>query len=257
MNLQRNPFDGLQPVKVRLADIAVDRMQQVRAMGESIGVIRRYRERIERGSEPPPVLIARTKRKGQILVDGFHRIEALRQVGRKFVWALIADIEVPEARWFGSEFNADHGVALTKKDHRRRLKFYVDAGFWTDPETGSRKALRTIAIELGGVVHWQTIHAWMKKDRPSVARHYNVPGRQRQTPPNIPGQSYEGEKDNMGINLEQIESFYRVASQFNPEDRAVMAEALTKIAAKLREPDRPKKGKRSPSQSHATNPLPA
>jgi hypothetical protein len=234
-----NPFEQAPAVRLKIADLIVSPTEQVRVKGEGEKKVAQYCEQTRRGSEPPPILVARCPRtKTLAVVDGFHRLAAIRRLRegkrkrpRTYVWAHVADLNITEGRWYGSEFNAAHGVPLTKRDHRRRFRYFMDAGRWK-AEDGERKTLRTIQVEFGGIVSHHTIHRWMHEDYPHIARRYDTPGRQKHREAERPFPT--DEDDAMGTNLEAIKNFYKIAITFSTEDRQRMADAMAEFAAKLR-----------------------
>jgi hypothetical protein len=70
-------------------------------------------ERIERGWEPPPLVV--TYRNRQLVVeDGNHRIEAIRQAGRDEAWAIVGFEDRSERDRFAAESLDDGGRSLVE-----------------------------------------------------------------------------------------------------------------------------------------------
>lgn len=60
-------------------------------------------ELAEEGWEPPPVIVA--SRRGEfVLEDGNHRVESVRQAGRRMVWAVVGFTERQDRDRFESEW---------------------------------------------------------------------------------------------------------------------------------------------------------
>lgn len=109
-----------------------------------------------------------------ILIDGWHRVTALRQLDSLYVDAEIAPMSRDDALWEASIANAKQGVPLTKAEHINVFNNYVA----TDrhiKRKGPRgiikyKSYREIAEELPIYRSHVTIHNWMKEHHPSIAK---------------------------------------------------------------------------------------
>lgn len=121
------------------------------------------------GAVVPPVLVAQVG-DALILVDGYHRVEALLTLEEEHVRAVIVQAEEKEARWLSARANLTHGVRLKHREVFSAFQAYIKARKFID-ENGELKSYRTIAVEMGGVRGHTTIREWMKKYHPAIFRH--------------------------------------------------------------------------------------
>ena len=161
--------------EVSLSDIRMDAVIQSRDEMSSQQV-KNYGTAYKNGAAFPPLVV--TQRPGDfpgstsyLLLDGFHRYQALLNIGRQYVEVKV--IETPldatshQLRWLGGRENLMNGLPLKTKDKRELFKSYIKAG---QHRNGHRfKSSREIASELMFCTH-QTILDWMKKYFPSVYR---------------------------------------------------------------------------------------
>lgn len=128
----------------------------------------RYFNSYRNGVQLPPVQVAQVGNRALILVDGYHRVLALEQLGRFTVEAVIIPTEERKARWLAAQANLTHGVPLKNKERRAAFRAYIRAGEHKDGK-GGYKSYRTIAGELG-FLSLGGVYKRMGKDFPSVAR---------------------------------------------------------------------------------------
>ncbi|SBW12740.1 putative ParB-like nuclease [uncultured Alphaproteobacteria bacterium] len=128
------------------------------------------------GSEVPPISVALVN--GVPLVtDGWHRVRALKQLGRKTVAALVTTSTAEEAQLAAALANTRHGLQLKprelKKAQRAALALYLRMKRHL-PTKGKVKSFREIGQELGGIDH-TTIRRWVISDHPRIARsHWDI-----------------------------------------------------------------------------------
>ena len=79
---------------------------------EAIG---RYMEKYESGTSKP-ISVKEIDRQHYILIDGFHRLEAIKRLKRRKIEAETIDISDKELYAKAVEFNVEHGVQLTKEE---------------------------------------------------------------------------------------------------------------------------------------------
>jgi len=79
---------------------------------EAIG---RYMEKYESGTSKP-ILVKKINRQKYILIDGHHRLEAIKRLKRKKIDINIVDIKDEEIYDKAVESNQDNGVPLTKEE---------------------------------------------------------------------------------------------------------------------------------------------
>lgn len=129
--------------------------------------VREYARAMANGVRFPPLTVADVD--GVLfLVDGFHRYEAYRSLGREWVDADVRQMTLKEALRTSAVCNLSHGLPLTKTEKRRAFKQFIDGGGHL---RGKRfKSYREIAQELQGIGGHTTIRNWMINDFPRIAQ---------------------------------------------------------------------------------------
>ncbi len=151
--------------KVRIADLLRDRRYQVRH-GLDRATVSRYAAAMAAGVEFPPVTVALVDGV-PVLVDGWHRVEALLASQRGEVEAVIVPATEQAALWMAASANIAHGLPLRKSELRRVFQAYIQSG--QHRKRKGIKSYREMAKELPGVSH-NTVRNWMQKDFPKIAR---------------------------------------------------------------------------------------
>lgn len=169
-----------------ITDLLRDQRYQIRAKMDP-ATVRRYANILRSGTEMPPVRVAIVDGV-PVLVDGHHRVAAHESVGRSIVRAVIVTASASVARWLAAAANLEHGVPLKPGEVREAFRAFIQAR--KHVLKGRRRVMSTrdIAKELGGVTH-TTIHRWLKKDFPRLARECGGgPGPTSNKPPAPDGQ---------------------------------------------------------------------
>lgn len=109
-----------------------------------------------------------------IVVDGWHRLEALKLSHASHAQAVVTAMTRDEAKWEAATANAAHGVQLKRADLVNVFKLYVRSGRHVRKkgEAGrilSYKSYREMANELPFPRSHGTIRNWMFKYFPGVA----------------------------------------------------------------------------------------
>jgi len=91
---------------------------------EAIG---RYMEKYESGTSKP-ILLKEIDRQNYILIDGHHRIEAIKRLKKRKIEAEIIDISDKEIYSKAVEQNVEHGVSLTKQEEENVIINLFDLG---------------------------------------------------------------------------------------------------------------------------------
>jgi hypothetical protein len=126
--------------------------------------ISKYTEVLKAGNDMPPIEVALVNG-GQVLIDGWHRVEAMERVGRQEAEAIVIEATEKEAQWLGAKANLQHGLALKKSELRQVFRAYVRAG---QHRKGRRhKSYREMQADLS--VPHTTIRNWMFKDFRHIA----------------------------------------------------------------------------------------
>jgi hypothetical protein len=148
---------------VPLSKIAFDSTLWIRKKYDD-SALRRYADAIKAGSEFPPIELAEVNGV-YLMVDGWHRAEALRLHQQQGVFAKVSSMSREEVQWGSAWLNLKHGVPLKLSDRRRVFGAYVKAG---RHKTGrSRyKTYREMGDELG--MPFSTLRNWMRKDHSTI-----------------------------------------------------------------------------------------
>lgn len=155
--------------QVALSDILRDPQFQIRRKVEPDAVtVRRYANAYRAGETLPPVALVRWN-DALVLVDGWHRVAARRMIGEGDVEAIIEHADrLEDVRWLAAKANLRHGLALKTPEYLEVFKAYISA---RKHRVGKAfKSYRQIHQEIGGVVALGTVHAWMRKHYPAIAR---------------------------------------------------------------------------------------
>ena len=194
-------------------------------------VVRDYMSAYQRGDSMPPVRVADLKGV-YYLIDGFHRMEALRWLHREEVAAEIIPVKnEKEARWLAVKFNSIHGLRLTGKDRAKAFDIFIKAkGHLVDGKKGCFKSLRDMEKDFKLCSH-VTIGNYLKKHYPSIYYSLNV-----HTPEDEEGNGKEfpGEKPTYNFSREQsLLNFLREVYQEVPTLGAVAKRRIKDICGEL------------------------
>ena len=93
------------------------------------GIVSEYAEAMLEGAKFPPVIVYRD---GAVhwLADGYHRLEAAEEAGKKNIAAEIRDGTKRDATLFACSANRDHGLRRTWADVRRAITTLVQDAEW-------------------------------------------------------------------------------------------------------------------------------
>ncbi len=134
---------------ILLSSIRHDPDLQMREAGIDPAVAADYAEAMNTGAEFPPVIVF-FDGEGYWPGDGFHRIEASRNLDRETINADVREGGKREAMLFAVGANANHGLRRTSADKRRSVLAMLrdpDWSRWSDREIGKRCAVdhKTVA----------------------------------------------------------------------------------------------------------------
>lgn len=120
-------FGTMDPT-VPIKDLRLDGGTQPRASlnGE---VVEEYAEAMQRGDRFPPVVVFYDG-ENYWLVDGFHRVEASKQIGVEKIRAEIKEGSRRDAVLFSLGVNAQHGLQRTNQDKRRAVITMLADDVW-------------------------------------------------------------------------------------------------------------------------------
>jgi hypothetical protein len=153
--------------ELSLADIVVDPAFQVRRH-LSQSAVRNYAARYKTDATMPPLRVARITGGALVLVDGWHRVAALKSIGRARATVEIVETTERGAQWEAAKANLCHGVQLRNGEYREVFRAFVKAR-QARKANGKLKSYREIAQEIGGTKSYNTIRNWTLKDFPKLA----------------------------------------------------------------------------------------
>lgn len=138
---------------------------------------REYAVAMQAGEAFPPVRLARIKG-SLVLIDGWHRLEARKQLAarskgarERAAWltvpAIIKDMSEGQARWTAATANLTNGLRLTRKERAGVFRLYMKQHRYKKPD-GKPKSSREISRDLKGVYSHTTVLARIERNYPRV-----------------------------------------------------------------------------------------
>jgi hypothetical protein len=213
--------------ELSIAEIVRDPQFQMRNKLDA-SAVKRYSDQYKLDKDMPPVKVARVD-ETFLLVDGWHRLQALENLGRHLVEVEVHPATRKEALWMAAQANLEHGVPLKSAELRQVFRAYVKAGNHRTPK-GRYKTYRDIAGEVGKSVG--TIYGWMRRDFPRVAgKMSGEPGGGKGGLEPAPKVASEIAAARAGI--EQLATAFRATS--NPEDRETILREAEGIVSQMKE----------------------
>lgn len=131
-------------LEIPIGDIIIrPEVFQIRLDDLKDNVVHDYMVAYQHGADMPPVRVASIKGV-YYLIDGFHRIKALRWLHRDVVAAEVIPVKnEKEARWLAVKYNSTHGLRLTGKDKVKAFDIFIKAGgHLVDGKKGCFKSMR-------------------------------------------------------------------------------------------------------------------
>ena len=111
-------------LKIKIEELNTRDLQTRAALNED--TVSDYAEAMERGDKFPAVTVF-TDGAEYYLADGFHRVEALRRIGKKTVMAELQDGDYKAALLYALKANSTHGLRRTNADKRHALEMAWNA----------------------------------------------------------------------------------------------------------------------------------
>jgi transposase-like protein len=217
------PQEPPRATEVPIADIVLRTDWQVRSRIHQ-GVVWNYVTATLHG-RMPPIRLARVKG-ALMLVDGWHRLYAAKQLKRDSIRATVEDMSEDQARWAAAEANTTHGLPLNKKEKCDVFRRYIETG--QHLEGRQLKSYREIARELHGIAGKSTLQRWMREHFPEIAARMAT-GRPAKT--ELPAQEQQTHRYQQAkLYLQQIVAG---APAFEEHERQSMAEQLKEAADKV------------------------
>lgn len=128
--------------KLPLDEIILDERCQARADVDH-DAVQEYRSAYEAGTELPPIRVFLVSGKAY-LVDGFHRLPAALNAGKRWLRCeIVGEGTIDQAIWHASAVNQSHGVRRTNADKRRAVRIALQT------EIGMEQSSRVIAEHVG------------------------------------------------------------------------------------------------------------
>lgn len=156
---------------IEIADIAIRNEWQVRDKID-LTTVNRYRNHYKNGGTLPPLDIALVDGVYR-LIDGWHRLEALRLLERAAAEVNITEMSMNEARLAAALANTAHGLPLKPKELRNVFNAYIGTRHHYRAN-GRLKSYREMAADLNGAVSYRTLNRWMERDHPKIAKEMSM-----------------------------------------------------------------------------------
>jgi uncharacterized ParB-like nuclease family protein len=115
-------------LEIPLGAIVASADTQMRVVGIEPATVASYAEDLKAGASFPPIRVYHDGTEYH-LADGFHRVEAARQIGRDVILAEVLQGTSRDAILAACAANATHGLRRTNEDKRRAITAML-----TDPE---------------------------------------------------------------------------------------------------------------------------
>ena len=117
------------PVEIPVAEIVASVDTQMRVVGIDSGTVASYAEDMKAGSTFPPIRVYHDGG-AYHLADGFHRVEAARQIGVETILAEVLQGTSRDAILATCAANATHGLRRTNEDKRRAITAMLQDPEW-------------------------------------------------------------------------------------------------------------------------------
>ena len=116
-------------VSLPLRSIKTDHAIQQRARMLDSVIVAEYAEAVTAGSQFPPVIVFHDGTT-HWLADGYHRLEAAEEAGKKSIAAEIRDGTKRDATLYACGANRDHGLRRSRADVRRAIETLLTDEEW-------------------------------------------------------------------------------------------------------------------------------
>jgi hypothetical protein len=152
--------------RVRLERLHRDPAYQVRGKLDA-GNVERLRRAYRSGRIIAPITVAVIDgRPAPVLLDGWHRVEAMLSLGTYEADAIVIRTTAQDARWLAASANMNHGLQLKPRELRKVFGAFIRARKH-HKRNGQWRSYRELAPEIG--VSHETVRKWMMKDFPRIA----------------------------------------------------------------------------------------
>lgn len=192
-------------------------------------LVAKYAVVMASGTEMPPLTLARING-ALVLVDGWHRLAAAKQLRRTDVVATIEDMNEKEAEWAAALANTTHGQPLRREERFKVFQRYMDEKRYLVSPRGQRvKTTTEMVKDLNGLYSRSGVHKLIRDNYPNVASRMSRGSGERRGPP---VDLSTGQDDaptfrrEAGFHVQQILAVARGLPQEERERAAVLLEQL-------------------------------
>lgn len=177
---------------IDLDDIVLDERCQLRRVLTQEAVDE-YAELYTDETDLPPLEVVDVDG-DKLLIDGFHRLAAARQIGAGFVRVVVVEeADIDRAVWLAAAANQGHGVRRSNEDKRNAVRMALGSA------TGQEQSTRVLAEHLG------VSHMLVSKMRKEEEERENTPGvnglqqetEDSETKPEAPGEDDDKPEQDM------------------------------------------------------------
>lgn len=218
---------------ISLGDIHPSRKFQVRSELINAEQVDRYAENMAHGDKFPPVLIGQIGQSYYVL-DGFHRIEAAKHIGRTEVTAKVAKMTARDAAAFAIDANTPNGLPLNYSDRENIFKLYCKAR-WHLARGNVVKPSRVIANELrqswGASLDHKTVLKYLKNYATAPFNPDDCPGYSLRNADEIERELVMNYMEEITLAADRIRAL--VGKVSDPDYRFEASVALTALATEL------------------------
>jgi hypothetical protein len=146
---------------INIKDIDVEGSTQVR-VNLSLTTLREYSDRMVDGEQFPPVRLARDSSGRLRVIDGFHRLQATKGLGRDQILAEVENGTQADALWRALAANKAHGARMSQADRQHAIELAL-----AHSET-ERMSDHAIALHIG--VKGDTVTAHRERLRATTSQ---------------------------------------------------------------------------------------
>ena len=116
--------------KIAVTELTLDAAAQARTVIKE-SLVQEYKEAMKAGWKFPPIYCVQTDNKKIVVVDGWHRVLALRAIQEEtkqeqVIDALVMLGSMAEAKWNAAAANSKHGERRTNKDKARAVALALE-----------------------------------------------------------------------------------------------------------------------------------
>lgn len=171
-----------------------------------------------------------------VCTDGWHRLAAYEECGIEQVPAVVRKRTHKEALRDALSANQKHGLPFTRADYIKQFKTFITERMHVK-ETGARMTYEEITAALGNVRGVATIHGWMKKHYPALAKKMGGRGKHDYDGPTTIDRLAAKELRRRREHAESlVKQVVEAATLLTDDDRQDMAERLAKLVEHLKGP---------------------